>query len=218
MPELPRNLPHLYLRGSGKAEPYTTRLRARGRPLPQRERAVHAEAVRFALAGAMAAAAGPARGARPGCSYRHSWFLSRFRTPGRIGRRSANGWRIVRNTSNSSRSGRNQRIRRRGRPFLCRMPPRITSSRKVEQYRDENTRNGKPKNEALIARIQSVALAAVRSVYTDDAGAVSSGGRANLVGDLASPGPCEQHLMPPFSASKSRRSRKSLSSRTVKCV
>ena len=30
-------------------------------------------------------------------------------------------------------------------------------------------RNGKPKNEALIARIQSVALAAVRSVYTDDA-------------------------------------------------
>ena len=56
MPELPRNLPHLYLRGSGRPEPYTTRLRPRGRPLPQRERAVHAEAVRFALAGAMAAA------------------------------------------------------------------------------------------------------------------------------------------------------------------
>ena len=32
----------------------------------------------------------------------------------------------------------------------------------------KNTRTGKPKNEALIARIQSVALAAVRSVYTDD--------------------------------------------------
>ena len=42
--------------------------------------------------------------------------------------------------------------------------------RKVEQYRDENTKKtGKPKNEALIARIQSVVLAAVRSVYTDDA-------------------------------------------------
>ncbi len=40
--------------------------------------------------------------------------------------------------------------------------------KKVEQYRDENTRKGKPKNEALVARIQSVALAAVRSVYTDD--------------------------------------------------
>jgi hypothetical protein len=41
--------------------------------------------------------------------------------------------------------------------------------RKVEQYRDENTKKtGKPKNEALVARIQSVALAAVRSVYTDD--------------------------------------------------
>ncbi len=57
MPELPRNVPHLYLRGSGKAEPYTTRLRPRGRPLPQRERAVHAEAVRLALAGAVDAAA-----------------------------------------------------------------------------------------------------------------------------------------------------------------
>jgi hypothetical protein len=40
--------------------------------------------------------------------------------------------------------------------------------RKIEQYRDENTQTGKPKNEALVARIQSVALAAVRSVYTDD--------------------------------------------------
>jgi hypothetical protein len=40
--------------------------------------------------------------------------------------------------------------------------------RKVEQYRDENTQTGKPKNEALVARIQGVALAAVRSVYTDD--------------------------------------------------
>lgn len=40
--------------------------------------------------------------------------------------------------------------------------------KKVAQYREENTRTGKPKNEALVARIQSVALAAVRSVYTDD--------------------------------------------------
>ena len=56
MPELPRNLPHLYLAGNGRAEPYTTRLRGRSRPLPQRDRAEHAEAVRFALAGAMAAA------------------------------------------------------------------------------------------------------------------------------------------------------------------
>ncbi len=56
MPELPRDLPHLYLAGSGKAESYTTHLRPRGRPLPQRERVAHAEAVRFALAEAMTAA------------------------------------------------------------------------------------------------------------------------------------------------------------------
>ena len=52
---------------------------------------------------------------------------------------------------------------------MSRIPPRITSSGRLSEYRDENTRTGKPKNEALIARIQSVALAAVRSVYTDDA-------------------------------------------------
>jgi hypothetical protein len=62
MPELPRNLPLVYFRGSGKAEPYTTRLR----PLPQRERSQHAEAVRLALAGAVAAAA-IERGEREPC-------------------------------------------------------------------------------------------------------------------------------------------------------
>src|ERR1035441_3480825 len=40
--------------------------------------------------------------------------------------------------------------------------------KKVEAYRAENTRTGKPKNEALISRIQTIAVAAVRSVYTDD--------------------------------------------------
>ena len=39
--------------------------------------------------------------------------------------------------------------------------------KKVEAYRAE-IRTGKPKNEALISRIQTIAVAAVRSVYTDD--------------------------------------------------
>jgi hypothetical protein len=40
--------------------------------------------------------------------------------------------------------------------------------KKVEAYRSELTRKGRPKNEALITRIENIALAAVRSLFTDD--------------------------------------------------
>jgi hypothetical protein len=39
---------------------------------------------------------------------------------------------------------------------------------KVEQYRDELTPTGQPKSQNLIARIEDVRLAAVRSLFTDD--------------------------------------------------
>jgi hypothetical protein len=41
-------------------------------------------------------------------------------------------------------------------------------ARKIEAYRDENTKTGKPKNEPLVARIEDVRLAAVRSLFTDE--------------------------------------------------
>src|ERR1043166_8641890 len=55
MPEFPRDLPHLYLGGSGKAEPYTSKRRAGAHKLPQRDRAGHAETLRIAIEGAFAA-------------------------------------------------------------------------------------------------------------------------------------------------------------------
>lgn len=39
---------------------------------------------------------------------------------------------------------------------------------KVEQYRDEESKKGNPKNQNLIARIDDVRLSAVRSLFTDD--------------------------------------------------
>ena len=168
MPELPRNLPHLYLRGSGQAEPYTTRLRPRSRPLPQRERAVHAEAVRLALAGAMAAAAVERGEREPDILTGTPGFYLDFELP--VGSEEA-----AERLENRHKHIELVAVR----PESGDSPARATVFvpdaaadhflRKVEQYRDENTRNGKQKNEAFIARIQSVALAAVRSVYTDDA-------------------------------------------------
>ena len=55
MPEFPHDLPHLYLRGSGKAEPYTSKRRAGAHKLPQRDRAGHAETLRIALGAAFTA-------------------------------------------------------------------------------------------------------------------------------------------------------------------
>ena len=50
--------------------------------------------------------------------------------------------------------------------------------RKVEQYRDENTRGGKPKNEDLIARIERATLSVLRSIYTDDPALFPAAGEA----------------------------------------
>ena len=40
-------------------------------------------------------------------------------------------------------------------------------ARKIEEYRDEDTRWGKPKHEALIARIETVRLGLVQALFTD---------------------------------------------------
>ena len=168
MPELPRDLPHLYLRGSGKAEPYTSKLRPRSRPLPQRERAVHAEAVRFALAEAMAAAAVQRTERDPDVLAGTPGFYLDFEIP--AGSEDA-AERLENRHKHIELVAVRQASANSPATATIFVPDNATDHflKKVEQYRDENTRTGKPKNEALIARIQSVALAAVRSVYTDDA-------------------------------------------------
>lgn len=167
MPELPRDLPHLYLAGSGKAEPYTTHLRPRGRPLPQRERGLHAEAVRFALAEAMTAAAAQRTEREPDVLAGIPGVYLEFEIP-------AGSEEAAERLENRKKHIELVALRQASAnsPALATVfvPDAAADHflKKVEQYRDENTLTGKPKNEALIARIQSVALAAVRSVYTDD--------------------------------------------------
>jgi len=39
---------------------------------------------------------------------------------------------------------------------------------KVEKYRDEDTEKGKPKNEALVSRLETVQIGTVNSLFTDD--------------------------------------------------
>jgi hypothetical protein len=49
--------------------------------------------------------------------------------------------------------------------------------KKVEAYRTEQTNEGKPKNEALIARVENIAPADVRSLFTDDPALLPAAGQ-----------------------------------------
>ena len=148
-------------------EPYTTHLRPRGRPLPQRDRAGHAEAVRFALAEAMTAAAAQRTERDPDVLAGTPGVYLDFEIP--AGSEEA-AERLENRHKHIELVALRQASADTPATATVFVPDTATDHflRKVEQYRDENTQTGKPKNEALVARIQNVALAAVRSVYTDD--------------------------------------------------
>lgn len=50
--------------------------------------------------------------------------------------------------------------------------------KKVEQYRDEETTKGKPKNAALITRLENVEIGTVQSLFTDDPALFPQNGQA----------------------------------------
>jgi hypothetical protein len=56
---------------------------------------------------------------------------------------------------------------------------------KVDRYENENTKKGHPKGETLVASINRVMIAAMRSLYTDDPALYPLEGGSNLVGGLA---------------------------------
>jgi hypothetical protein len=167
MPEYPHDLPHLYLRGGGAAEPYTSKRRGGGRKLPQRDRAGHAATLRQALAGAMEAAAVRRQERDPNIAAGAPGFYLDFEIPpGSEDAAELLENRVkhielvtVRQASDES-------------PALATVfvPDSAVDHflTKVEAYRSEQTKKGRPKNEPLIARIQNIALAAVRSLFTDD--------------------------------------------------
>lgn len=167
MPEYPHDLPHLYLRGGGAAEPYISKRRGGGRKLPQRDRVGHAEALRHALAGAMDAAAVRRQERDPNIAAGTPGFYLDFEIPPGSedavelleNRRKHIELVTVRQASDAS-------------PALATVfvpdPAADHFLKKVEAYRSEQTKKGRPKNERLIASIQNIALAAVRSLFTDD--------------------------------------------------
>jgi hypothetical protein len=177
MPELPRDLPHLYIRGGGRAEPYTSKLRGRGRPLPQRERTAHADALRVSLAAALAAAEAQQVLRDPDIAAGTPGFYLDFEIA--PGSESA-AEQLENRPKHIELVAVHERTENEPSRATVFVPEAARDHflRKVRQYRDENTPGGKPKNEDLIARIERATLSALRSIYTDDPALFPAAGEA----------------------------------------
>lgn len=177
MARAPRNRPHFHVEGGGQAEPYTSpRLVITGLP-PARVRAAHAQKLETAVGAAVAAARGKLANRDAAIAEGESGFYLEFEIPvaeraaveGLENRPAATELVAVRPVADGDEMvSATVFVPERSAEFF---------SRKITAYRDENTKTGKPKNEALVARIEDVRLAVVRSLFTDDLGLFPQAGR-----------------------------------------
>jgi hypothetical protein len=166
MPGMRRDLPHLYLRGRGSPESYISKYPPPQYSIPQRDRAEHAQLIRDALDTAFA----------------HAEIRRSSRDPDTTEGRPGSyfdfeihaGSEIAVDLLENRQKGIELITVRQEAPAAnivatIFVPDSAAAHflKKVEAYRSEDTKKGNPKCEALIARIDSVTLAAVRSLYTD---------------------------------------------------
>lgn len=169
MNDSPRDRPHLFIDGGGQTERYRRPPRGgNAPPLPDRDRAAHAEALRGSIGLALEAA--------------HV----------QLGQRDSVGADGVPGFYLEIEIPENQRVvidqlgnrQKKIEVVAVREPtadnPSVTASvfvpatseayyqEKIEAYRVRETRTGRPANESLVARMEAIRLATARSLFTDD--------------------------------------------------
>lgn len=177
MARAPRNRPHLHLDAGGQSEPYTSpRLVITGLP-PARPRAAHARRLERAMGQALAEARQLLAARDDAVAEGERGFYLQFEIP--VAERAA-----VEGLENKPKAIELVAVRppAEGDETVSAtvfVPERSADffTRKIEAYRDEETSTGKPKNDALIARIETVHLGAVRSLFTDDPNLFPTAGR-----------------------------------------
>jgi hypothetical protein len=167
MARAPRNRPHFLIEGGGQAEPYTSpRIVITGLP-PARVRATHARKLTEALATAVSAARENLTRRDKALAEGEPGFYLEFTMPaaeraaieGLENKPAAIELVAVRPISEGEETvSATVFVPERSAEFFA---------RKVNDYREQNTKSGRPRNEALIARIEDVRLAAARSLFTD---------------------------------------------------
>lgn len=167
MPDFPRDLPHLHLFKRGKAESYTSKIPPPRHKLPQRDRVKQAETLRTALSGALADVELRRRERVVGIAEGTPGFYLEFQIPAG----SENAAELLEDRRKHIELVALRKEADDGPARATVFVPDTAAEhflRKIESYRTENTLKGKPKNEALVARLDTVALAALLSLYTDD--------------------------------------------------
>jgi hypothetical protein len=134
--------------------------------LPERDRPSHAESLATAMTGALAAAQVTRSGREPGLAAGTSGFYLDFEIP-------AGSEAAAERLENKPKQIELVTFRTfEGAPTIATVfvPDSAAEhfGKKIEAYRDQNKKSGRPKNEDLIARIDNIRLAAVQSLYTDD--------------------------------------------------
>lgn len=168
MDEFPRDRPHFFIAGGGAVEPYRRPNQAINAPaLPERDRVAHATALEAAIGTALEAA-------REQLANRDAALTAG--TPGfylevevRAGERS-----VIDQLANRRQHMEVVAVREgdAGQPITASVfvPMRAEDYYlgKVQAYRDMDTARGRPRNEPLVSRMETVRLATARSLFTDE--------------------------------------------------
>lgn len=168
MPDLPRNLPHLHPR-PGTAEPFTSPASGGRRAAPARDRQGHAVRLERHLTQAIAEGRAQLTQRETGAEAGERGFYVEFAvTPGE---------REALEKLENRPSGIELVVVRRLKQ--AEGPDRLTATvfvpersaeyylGRVEQYRTVETEKGRPRHEALVARLEAARVGEVRSIFTD---------------------------------------------------
>ena len=169
MNDSPRNRPHLFIDGGGQTEQYRRPAQAiRPPPLPGRDRAAHADALSASIGVALEAARAQLGARATAVAEGVPGFYLQIELP-------AGEKAVIDQLGNRQKQIEVVAVRE---PTA--ENPSVTATvfvpataeayyqEKVEAYRTEETRTGRPKNEPLIARMEVVRLATARSLFTDN--------------------------------------------------
>jgi hypothetical protein len=164
-----RDRPHIHLRDNGVREPYRRPKQKIEPPaLPQRDRAGHAAALIHTVGQAIQAARVQIAARDPNLAVGLPGFYLDIELPARE------------RVALDQLADRRQKMEvvavhepaGEGEPLRASVfvPQQAENYylRKVEAYRDSTTKKGRPRNEPLVSRIDTMRLATARSLYTDD--------------------------------------------------
>jgi hypothetical protein len=165
MPPDSRDLPHIFLDGGGVPEPYTSPRTVRSPKPPERDRGEHGERIAQSLGGAVEQARQALSEEPPDVAPAERGAYLEFQVP--------SGQEEV----YSKLENRPKRIElvsvqqhEDGSSSATVFVPEAQLAffqERVRAYREEETKSGRPKNEGLVARVDLVRLATIRSLYTD---------------------------------------------------